>query len=83
MKTLQHVRTRRQLFRATAVGAASIPFLALAKKAASAQNGQGGNQGGNGQGLRCLSKVLMVPTARFSQISSNTSDFMGASINPR
>jgi hypothetical protein len=29
------------------------------------------------------SKVLMVPTARFSQISSNMSDFMGASINPR
>ena len=46
MKKFQRVRTRRQLLRATAVSAASIPFLALAKKAALAQN-QGGNQGGN------------------------------------
>ena len=37
MKKLQHVRTRRQLFRAMSVGAASIPFLALAIKSASAQ----------------------------------------------
>jgi hypothetical protein len=37
MKKLQHVRTRRQLFRVTAVGAASIPFLALARHSASAQ----------------------------------------------
>ena len=29
MKRLQRVRTRRQLFRVTAVSAASIPFLAL------------------------------------------------------
>src|SRR4051794_14159497 len=36
MKKLQRVRTRRQLLRATAVSAASIPFLALAQKAASA-----------------------------------------------
>ena len=54
MKNLQRVRTRRQLLRATAVGAASIPFLALVRKSASAGqggNGQGGNgQGGNGQG---------------------------------
>jgi hypothetical protein len=52
MKKLQRVRTRRQLLRATAVSAASIPFLALAKKSASAQNNnQGGNnQGGNNQG---------------------------------
>jgi len=42
MKKLQRVRTRRQLLRATAVSAASIPFLALAKKAASAQS-KGGN----------------------------------------
>jgi hypothetical protein len=49
VKNLQHIRTRRQLFRITAVSAASIPFLALATKAASAQQGnQGGNQGGNG-----------------------------------
>jgi hypothetical protein len=38
MKKLQRVRTRRQLLRVTAVGAASIPFLALAIKSASAQN---------------------------------------------
>jgi hypothetical protein len=37
MKNLQHVRTRRQLFRAMGVGAASIPLLALAAKSASAQ----------------------------------------------
>jgi hypothetical protein len=36
VKNLQHIRTRRQLFRITAVGAASIPFLALARKSASA-----------------------------------------------
>jgi hypothetical protein len=50
MKKLQRVRTRRQLLRATAVSAASIPFLALARKAASAQINNGGNnnnQGGN------------------------------------
>ena len=38
MKNLQRVRTRRQLFRVTAVGAASIPFLALTRKSASAQH---------------------------------------------
>src|SRR6266403_253291 len=50
MKKLQRVRTRRQLlritavgaFRVTAVAAASIPFLALARKSALANN-QGGN----------------------------------------
>ena len=36
MKKSQRIRTRRQLLRATAVSAASIPFLALAQKAASA-----------------------------------------------
>jgi Hint domain-containing protein len=49
MKKLQRVRTRRQLLRATAVSAASIPFFALAKRSASAQQG-GNNQGGNNQG---------------------------------
>ena len=37
MKSLQHVRTRRQLLRVTTVSAASIPFLALARKSAWAQ----------------------------------------------
>jgi hypothetical protein len=37
MKRLQRVRTRRQLLRVTAVSAASFPFLALARKPASAQ----------------------------------------------
>ena len=32
MKNLQHVRTRRQLLRVTAVGAASFPFLALSEQ---------------------------------------------------
>jgi hypothetical protein len=50
MKSLQNVRTRRQLFRVTAVSAASIPFLALAKQSALAQNHGGNNQGGNNQG---------------------------------
>ena len=36
MKRLQHVRTRRQLFRVTAVAAASIPLLALTRNTASA-----------------------------------------------
>ena len=31
MKKLQRVRTRRQLLRVTAMGAAGIPFLALAQ----------------------------------------------------
>jgi hypothetical protein len=51
MKKLQRVRTRRQLLRVTAVGAfrvtavaaASIPFLALARKSASAKNDDGDN----------------------------------------
>jgi hypothetical protein len=37
MKTLGHIGTRRQLFRAMAAGAASVPFLALAGKSASAR----------------------------------------------
>ena len=37
MKNLQRVRTRRQLFRVTAVAAASIPLLALTRNTASAQ----------------------------------------------
>jgi hypothetical protein len=50
MKSLKYVRTRRQLLRVTSVGAASIPLLALAKRAESAQNQGGNNQGGNNQG---------------------------------
>jgi hypothetical protein len=52
MKKLQHVRTRRQLFRVTAVGAASIPFLALARNFALAQNNNNGNNnnGNNNNG---------------------------------
>ena len=37
MKKVQRVRTRRQLLRATAVSAASIPFLALFRKSALAR----------------------------------------------
>jgi Hint domain-containing protein len=50
MKKLQRVGTRRQLLRATAISATSVPFLALAKKIASAQNQGGNNQGSNSQG---------------------------------
>jgi Hint domain len=50
MKSLQHVRTRRQLFRVTAVSAASIPFLALARKSASAQNNNNQGNNNNNQG---------------------------------
>jgi hypothetical protein len=39
MKKPQRIRTRRQLLRATAVSAASIPFLALSRNSASAQVG--------------------------------------------
>src|SRR5262249_34162837 len=68
MKKLQHVRTRRQLLRATAVGvlratavgAASIPFLALARKSASA-NQNGTNQNGNPQN-GCLLKGTKIST---------------------
>jgi len=56
MKKLQRVRTRRQLLRATAVGAASIPFLALARKSAPA------GQGGNGQGGPCFLKGTKIST---------------------
>ena len=73
VKKLQRVRTRRQLLRATAagvlrataVGAVSIPFLALARKSASGQggNGQGGNgQGGNRQGVGCFLKGTKIST---------------------
>jgi Hint domain len=50
VKKLQRVRTRRQLLRATAVGAASTPFLAFARRSASAQsnNNNGGNNNNNG-----------------------------------
>jgi hypothetical protein len=37
MKNLQHIRTRRQLFRVMAIGTASIPLLALTRNTASAQ----------------------------------------------
>jgi len=74
MKTLQHVRTRRQLFRITAVSAASIPFLALTIKSASAQTspnnpnpGQGtvqnpGQKGQNNPGGPCFLKGTKIST---------------------
>jgi hypothetical protein len=45
MKNLQRVRTRRQLLRATAVSAASIPFLALFRNSALAAPPPGGGSG--------------------------------------
>ena len=69
IKKLQRVRTRRQLFRITAVGAASIPFLALARKSASAQTnpnqGAGQNPGQKGQnnpGGPCFLKGTKIST---------------------
>jgi hypothetical protein len=66
MKSLQHVRTRRQLFRVTAVTAASIPFLALARKSASAaqnNNNQGNNnQGNNNTARSCFLKGTKIST---------------------
>ena len=58
MKNLQRVRTRRQLLRVTAVGAATFPFLALAKRAESAQN----SEGGNSQGGSCFLKGTKIST---------------------
>src|SRR5215831_17311465 len=74
MKNLQHVRTRRQLFRITAVSPASIPFLALTIKSASAQTspnnpnpGQGtvqnsGQKGQNNPGGPCFLKGTKIST---------------------
>src|SRR5262249_43638161 len=73
MKGLQHVRTRRQLFRITAVSAASIPFLALTIKSASAQPplspgqnpgqpGQNPGQPGKNGGGSCFLKGTKIST---------------------
>ena len=58
MKKLQRVRTRRQLLRATAVSAASIPFLALARKSASAKDNDGGHH--HHQGFACFLKGTKI-----------------------
>src|SRR6516225_8245363 len=58
MKKLQRVRTRRQLLRGTAVGAASIPFLALARKSASAKDNDGGHHHHHG----CFLKGTKIST---------------------
>ena len=60
MKALRHIRTRRQLFRITAVGAASIPLLALSRNFASA-NPNGTNQNHNPQNS-CLLKGTKIST---------------------
>jgi Hint domain len=71
MRKLQRVRTRRQLLRAAAVGAASFPFLALARKAASAHDHDGddnnnnrGNHYGNNRGNHhgCFLKGTKIST---------------------
>ena len=67
MKKLQRVRTRRQLLRVTAVGAASFPFLALARKSASAQTEQRYQQGTTrtrtrGKGNSCFLKGTKIST---------------------
>jgi hypothetical protein len=63
MKKLQHIRTRRQLLRVTTVSAASIPFLALARRSASAQNQGGKNQGQNNDAPRsCFLKGTKIST---------------------
>jgi Hint domain len=69
MKKLQRVRTRRQLLRATAVGAASIPFLALARKSASAQNNN--NQGNNNQGNNNAWRPCFLKGTKISTLSGD------------
>jgi Hint domain len=59
MKNLHHVRTRRQLLRATAVGASSIPFLALARKSASAHDNDGNHHGNH---FGCFLKDTKIST---------------------
>ena len=79
MKKLQRVRTRRQLLRATAVSAASIPFLTLARMSASAAQNQGGNnqggtQGGNNQGGNnhsCFLKGTKISTPSGDRLVQN------------
>jgi hypothetical protein len=61
MKKLQRVRTRRQLLRATAVGTASIPFLALARKSASAYSNDGGDNDNDGH-YGCFLKGTRIST---------------------
>ena len=58
MKKLRRVRTRRQLLRGTAVGAASIPFLVLARKSASAKDNDGGHHHHHG----CFLKGTKIST---------------------
>jgi hypothetical protein len=60
---VKHVRTRRQLLRATAAGAASIPSLALARKSASAHDNDGddnNNNRGNHYGNNRGNQVVLV-----------------------
>jgi hypothetical protein len=59
MKSLDDVSSRRQLFRAALVGAATFPLLALAGRSAHAERGGGG---GRGDGARCLLKGTRVST---------------------
>ena len=62
MEKLQRVRTRRQLLRATAVGAVSIPFLALARKSASAKDNDGGHHHHHHHGFGCFLKGTKIST---------------------
>src|SRR5215468_350246 len=58
MKRLRHIGTRRQLFKVIAAGAASVPFLALPKKAAS----QVGPTPSSNPRARCLLKGTKIST---------------------
>src|SRR5262245_43567166 len=60
MKNLQRIRTRRQLFRITALTAASIPFLALARNSAYAGNNNNNNN--NNRPNACLLKGTKIST---------------------
>src|SRR5262249_52628233 len=64
MKSLQHVRTRRQLLRVATLSAASIPFLASARKSPSAQNNNNNNNGGNNNNYyrSCFLKGTKIAT---------------------
>jgi hypothetical protein len=63
MQKLQRVRTRRQLLRATAVSAASLPFVALATKSASAHdNDRDDNNDKRGHHYGCFLKGTNIST---------------------
>ena len=79
---LQHVRTRRQLLRVTAVGAASFPLVAFASKSALADQ-DGNGQGGNGQGSNSRGSNSQGSNSQgsSSQVGNNSCFLKGTKIS--